>query len=388
MRSILAVIAVLAVAGCSPQPAAAPQAEAAPAALTAQIDGQRLHLETVASGLDRPLFVTAPVGDPRLFIVEKTGRIRILADQLVAETPFLDLSGLVSDGGEQGLLGLAFHPGYAENRFFVNYTDKEGDTRIVAYRVSSDAGRADPASARELLRIAQPYDNHNGGWLGFGPDGLLYVGVGDGGSGGDPQGNGQNKDSLLGKMLRIDVDGAEPYAIPPGNPFANGGGAPEIYLTGLRNPWRNSFDGDLLYIADVGQNAFEEINVVGLDAAGANLGWNTIEGTDCFPAGATCVQGGFHLPVHTYSHDDGCSITGGYVYRGEALPALQGRYFFADYCTGVLESFRYVDGAVTGLLKSPELGELGSFMSFGTDAAGELYLMRDDGRLLRLVPAT
>lgn len=363
-------------------------ATSAALAAPATIDGARIDFETFADGLRSPVVLTSPPGDERIFVVEKTGSILIFKAGARVETPFLDTEALVSSGGEQGLLGLAFHPDFANNgRFFVNYTDRQGDTQIVEYRAESDV--ADAQSARVLLSIDQPFGNHNGGWIGFGPDGLLYIGMGDGGSGGDPQGNGQNPDALLGKILRIDVDAAEPYGIPPGNPFANGGGAPEVFLLGVRNPWRNAFDGEMLYIADVGQSATEEITVVSVAAAaGENLGWNVIEGADCYPAGAVCVQGGFVMPVHTYSHDEGCSITGGYVYRGQAIPELAGRYFFADYCVGTLRSLRYANGIVTGVTDSADdLGPLGMVLSFGQDNAGELYVLTDAGVVLKMVRA-
>ncbi|MEQ1770747.1 MAG: PQQ-dependent sugar dehydrogenase [Devosia sp.] len=353
----------------------------------ATIDGIAVRFQQVLEGLERPVALMSPPGDERLFIAEKTGRILILTGQQEVDV-FLDLTKLVSTGNEQGLLGLAFDPNYQTNhRFLVNYTDKEGDTQIVAY--VADEIAADRDSAKTILTIRQPFDNHNGGWLGFGPDGLLYIGVGDGGSGGDPQGNGQNKDVLLGKMLRIDVNGNEPYAIPPGNPFAGGGGAPEVFLTGLRNPWRNSFDGDTLFLGDVGQNAIEEIDAVDLKAdVGANLGWNTLEGAACYPEGSMCVQGGFLMPIHTYSHDEGCSVTGGFVYRGKALPALDGRYFFADYCIGTLRSLRYADGVASGVTDAADtIGSVGPINAFGVDSEGELYVLTDDGFALKLVAA-
>lgn len=332
------------------------------------------RLETVADGLSVPVLATTPAGDPRLFIVEKTGRIRILDDGAVAAAPFLDISAKISTGGEQGLLGLAFHPGYAENgRFFVNYTDTEGDTRIVGYTVSADRDAADPASAQELLAVDQPYRNHNGGWIGFGPDGLLYVGMGDGGSGGDPQGNGQNPDVMLGKILTLDVDA---------------GGPPKVFASGVRNPWRNAFDGDDFYIADVGQNRWEEINVIPAGQPGLNLGWNTMEGPGCYDA-AVCDESTLVLPIHSYTHDEGCSITGGYVYRGAAIPALDGLYFFADYCAGVLHSLRKSgEGASDVTSYNDAFGSIGDVTSFGVDAAGELYVMTGVGALMKLVPAS
>jgi glucose/arabinose dehydrogenase len=344
-----------------------------------------VRFEKLITGLERPVALMAAPGGDRIFVVEKTGRILSYAADGSGEAAFLDVSTLVSRGNEQGLLGLAFHPDYATNhRFFINYTDRRGDTQIVAY--SSKDGVADPASARVLMSVDQPYPNHNGGWLGFGPDGYFYVGMGDGGAGGDPHGNGQNPNTLLGKVLRIDVDGGDPYAIPPGNPFATGGGAPEVFLLGLRNPWRNAFDGDELYIADVGQGAWEEIDVVSVKDGGANLGWNTLEGSACYPAGTMCVQGGFVMPVHVYSHAEGCSITGGLVYRGKALPNLAGRYFFADYCAGAAQALRYADGAATALINTgDDLGSLGSINAFGADAAGELYALTDQGEVLKMV---
>lgn len=344
--------------------------------------------KVVVEGLDQPVFVTAPPGDPRLFVVEQGGLIRILADGKVMEQPFLDLREQVRAGGERGLLGLAFHPDYASNgRFFVDFTDRNGDTQIAAYQVSEVPDVADPASAAVLLSIDQPAGNHNGGWLAFGPDGYLYIGMGDGGGGGDRFGNGQNPDTLLGAILRIDVDGGQPYAIPPENPFAGGGGAPEIFALGLRNPWRAAFDGNDLYIADVGQNAWEEVSVITTGDAGANLGWNVMEGLECYRA-ETCNQEGLVLPVHVYSHDLGCSITGGYVYRGSAIPDLAGTYFFGDYCSGGVYSFRYEGGAASEVTNwSDSWGSVGSITSFGVDSAGELYITLAEGMLLKIVPA-
>lgn len=364
---------------------------AAAFAQSAEIDGVTVTTELVAENLGNPVFLTSPPDDTRLFVVDQAGRILILSEGAVREEPFLDIGDLVSGGGEQGLLGLAFHPRYAENgRFFVDYTDVNGDTQIVEYRASSDPNLADSKSATTLLSIDQPYSNHNGGWIAFGPDGYLYIGMGDGGSGGDPQGNGQNLDSLLGKMLRIDVDGARPYAIPPANPFAKGGGAPEIFLTGLRNPWRNAFDGKDLYIADVGQNAYEEIDVVTIADAGANLGWNTMEGLHCFQPRSGCDETGLVLPIHEYEHPEGCSITGGYVYRGKAIPEIAGRYFFGDYCSGAVYALRYADGRAGDVvdLSAAGLGSLGSINSFGLDSAGELYILLGDGSVRKIVRAS
>jgi glucose/arabinose dehydrogenase len=332
-----------------------------------------IRLEPVAQGLDSPLLVTAPAGDPRLFVVEQTGRILILVDGAVQPAPFLDVSDRISVGGERGLLGLAFHPDYASNgRFFVNYTDADGNTQVVGYTASGDA--ADPASATPLFSVDQPFGNHNGGWLGFGPDGLLYVGMGDGGAGGDPGNRAQDPQQLLGKILRLDVDA---------------GTAPEIFATGVRNPWRMAFDGDNLYVADVGQVAHEEISVITTADAGANLGWKVMEGLACYEA-ATCDTSGFVLPILTYGHDSGrCSITGGLVYRGAALPALTGQYFFSDFCDGHIRSLTYADGQAIGETDwTDQLGAQGQVTSFGTDSAGELYVMTIDGNLSKLVPAS
>ena len=349
------------------------------------LDGTTLTLQLVASGLDAPLFLTSPPGDPRLFVVEQAGRVRILTDDAAA-APFLDIAAQISSGGERGLLGLAFHPDYAANgRFFLYYTDPQGDITLASMRAASAPDRADPASLQVLLTIGhRQAANHNGGWIGFGPDGLLYAGVGDGGGAGDRRGNAQHRARLLGKILRLDVDSGTPYAIPPGNPFAAGGGAPEIFALGLRNPWRNAFDGTSLYIADVGQNGWEEVNVVSTADGGVNLGWNRMEGADCFRATA-CDQTGLTLPVHAYDHDTGCSITGGYVYRGAALPALQGRYFFGDFCTGALMSLRYAKGQASDITTTP--GSLGTLTSFGQDSTGEIYILTAEGTVSRLIAA-
>jgi glucose/arabinose dehydrogenase len=330
-------------------------------------------LEVVADGLSQPLYATAPAGDPRLFVVEQAGTIRIVKNGNVAAEPFLDVSDLIQSGGERGLLGLAFHPDYAANgTFYVNYTDREGDTQVVEYAVSDDPSVADPDPSRTLLSVEQPYRNHNGGWIAFGPDGLLYIGMGDGGSGGDPQGNGQDPNALLGKILRMDVDA---------------GGDAEVFAIGVRNPWRNAFDGDDFYVADVGQRAWEEISVITLDDEGANLGWNIMEGFECFEPEQGCDQSGLVLPVHAYAHSEGCSITGGYVYRGSAIPEIAGLYFFADYCSGILSSFRFDgEGASEGLSYADVFGNLGPITSFGLDSANELYLTTQDGRLMKFVP--
>lgn len=349
-----------------------------------------LAVEEVASGLESPVYLTAPAGDPRLFIVEQVGRIRIVEDDVLRSEPFLDLTGVVNAGGERGLLSLAFHPSYATNgMFYVDYTDRNGDTRVERYSVSADGNRADPASAKLVLAVAQPYGNHNGGHVLFGPDGMLYITLGDGGSGGDPLGSGQDTGTLLGALLRIDVDREDPYAIPQDNPFADGtGGRGEIWAYGLRNPWRVAFDSvdRLLYIADVGQNQWEEIDVEPDSAAGVNYGWNIMEAGHCYAA-PSCNQEGLTMPVAEYDHSGGnCSVTGGFVYRGSAIPSIQGHYFYSDYCGGWLRSFRY-DGGVAVDMRRWEVGNLGPVTSFGRDGAGELYVLSQNGTASRIIAA-
>jgi glucose/arabinose dehydrogenase len=343
--------------------------------------------QKIAAGLHKPVYLThAGDGSGRLFIVEQPGRISIVQDGERRLDPFLDIRDLVNDEStEQGLLGLAFSPDYANNgQFFIHYSDENGDTTIMRYSVSSDPNRADPDSAQLVLQVDQPYANHNGGDLVFGPDGYLYIGLGDGGSQGDPQGNGQNLNALLGKMLRIDVS-QEPYGIPPDNPFINRAGArPEVWAYGLRNPWRYSFDretGDL-YIADVGGNAYEEVNFQPASShGGEDYGWNFLEGSHEFRGQA---PDGLILPIAEYSHEEGgCSITGGYVYRGPSLPGLNGVYFFGDYCSGY----------IWGLMRTAE-GDWAklnlwntsfNISSFGEDEAGELYVMDHGGEVQQIV---
>ncbi len=322
-----------------------------------------------------------PDGSGRLFVVEQGGTVRLLRDGTLGATPFLDLRALVATGGERGLLGLAFHPRYAQNRtFYVNYTRVgDGATVIASFRAdAADPHRADPASRREVLVVAQPYENHNGGALRFGPDGHLYIGLGDGGSGNDPGNRAQDPQELLGKMLRIDVDGSAPYAIPSGNAYPQGGGRPEIWASGLRNPWRFAFDrltGDL-YIGDVGQDTQEEIDFLPAGTAGgANLGWRVVEGTVCtgLPGGGACPPRPYAAPILTYGHDEGCSVTGGVVYRGRKVPVLYGRYVYADFCSGrIFAAARDRDGTWrTEVLASSDSGQ--RITAFGEDADGEVY---------------
>lgn len=348
----------------------------------------RLAVQALQDRYDQPVFVTSPVGDGRLFVVDQPGRIWIVQNGDALREPFLDIRNITTFGGEQGLLGLAFHPDFARNgRFFINHTDRNGDTRVAEYRVSSaNPNVADPASGVTMISIPDPAGNHNGGWLGFGPDGYLYIANGDGGGGGDPFDNGQNLNGLFAKILRIDVNQMSPYSIPPTNPYARGGGQPEAFFTGLRNPWRVAFDGNNIYIADVGQGAWEEINVVTTAQGGANFGWSVMEGTHCYDA-RTCNNSGFVMPVYEYSHTSGgCSVTGGYVYRGSAIPEIQGQYFFGDYCAGFVRSFRYANGAATEVIDwTSQLGDVGNITSFGVDAAGELYITSTNGRVYKIV---
>jgi len=346
-----------------------------------------VKLVKVVDGLDRPVAIVAAPGDARrrLFIVEQhAGTIRVLENGVLAKAPFATISG-ISTGNEQGLLGLAFHPQFATNgRLYVNYTTRDKATHIDEYRVSADGNAVDMTTKRELAVIAQPYSNHNGGHLEIGPDGRLYTGMGDGGAANDPQGNGQNPRALLGKLLRFDLDATSP--------------APEIVHRGLRNPWRFAFDratGDL-FIGDVGQNLWEYVHVVTHgDTRVHNFGWNIVEGTHCFDpdpgAGkAACDTSGLTLAVVEYPHEQGCSITGGRVYRGKAVTALTGRYFYADFCTGLLRSFVWQDGAVREHWDwksaiDPE-GVLAQVSSFGEDADGELYIVSLAGAIYRFAP--
>lgn len=353
-------------------------------------------LQEIGAGLGFPLYLTSPPGDERVFIVERFGTIRIRKpDGFVAE-PFLNISGQVSTDGERGLLGMAFPPDYATSgRFVVHYTNLEGDTRVSLFRVSANPDAADPLSETVLLAEDQPFSNHNGGQITFGPDGFLYIGLGDGGSSGDPDNRAQRLDEPLGSILRIDIAAPSPtgapYSVPADNPFTQTPAArSEIWSYGLRNPWRFSFDratGDL-YIGDVGENAWEEVNwSPAAEGAGraVNYGWNRMEGRHCF-TDDDCDQTGLALPVLEYGHDIGCSVTGGYVYRGTAIPELQGHYFYGDFCGGFVRSFRVEGGAVVDEFDWPTLRPGGTVSSFGEDAAGELYVLVGEGRVFKIVP--
>lgn len=358
-----------------------------------------LSLEPLVGGLERPLFLThAGDGSGRLFVVEQAGRVRVIRDGRLLEPPFLDIRALVGSGAnEQGLLSIAFHPQYHANGvFYVDYTDVHGDTVIARYRVSDDADEADARSAETVLWVDQPATNHNGGLLRFGPGGYLYIGMGDGG-GGTGSRNGQALDTVLGKILRIDVDRpgeSAPYAIPADNPFVDVAGArPEIWLSGLRNPWRFSFDpaDGTLVIGDVGAAVWEELTIVPAGVGGLNLGWNVFEGSRCNVAGELCAELGLDRtadlawPALSYRHGSGeCAITGGHVYRGDALAALRGVYLFADYCSGRIWGL-VRDDAGRVLLSEPLDTDL-RISSFGLDEAGELYVV-DLGGAVYLVRA-
>ena len=345
----------------------------------------RLRLELLADGLEDPIGLTvAGDGSGRLFVNERDGLVRVIGpDGRLRGQPFVDLTNRISAGGERGLLGLAFHPNFVANRrLFVHYSRAgDGSTVVSELTAAADLQSADPGSERVLFTVPDPFGNHNGGQLAFGPDGYLYIGLGDGGGGGDPLRNGQNTEALLGKILRIDVDtrdGGREYGIPTDNPFGPqgsipGGGAPEIWAFGLRNPWRFSFDpdGGDLYIADVGQGSWEEIDRQPADSTGGeNYGWNVMEGRHCF--GDDCDQTGYVKPIAEYSHDLGCSVTGGYVYRGTVQPDLQGVYVFGDFCSGLIFTLQVDEGTI-----DPKLVlESGlNITAFGMDEDGEIYVV-------------
>ena len=356
----------------------------------------RIRLSVRATGLSRPVFVTsARDGTGRMFIVEQTGRILVVDGGVVQRTPFLSITTQVSKGSEQGLLGLAFHPGFRTNRkLYVNYTNTAGDTLIREFRTSSsNPNVVDGRTGRTLLKIDQPYANHNGGMLAFGRDGYLYIGMGDGGGGGDPQDRAQNVNSLLGKMLRIDVNGTtstRAYRIPSSNPYVGITGRDEIWQKGLRNPWRFSFDraNGNLWIGDVGQNAWEEVDRAIRTSSGPgrkiNWGWDDMEGRHCYEPMSGCRTSGRTLPVAEYSHANGrCAVTGGYVYRGTAIPALVGGYVFADYCSGeiwVISATASSPATKTLLLDTPY-----QISGFGESNGGELYVLDLNGAMYLIV---
>jgi glucose/arabinose dehydrogenase len=358
--------------------------------------GVHLGLSRIVGGLSQPLLVTnAGDGSGRLFVVEQTGRIRIIKGGRLVATPFLDLSASVSHASEQGLLGLAFHPNYRSNgKLYVSYTDRNGTSIIREYHVlASNRDRVDGSSGRTLLRLQQPYANHNGGNIAFGPDGDLYIGFGDGGSAGDPGNRAQNLGTLLGKLLRIDVNrrtGTLPYGIPSSNPFVGRSGLDQIWAYGLRNPWRWSFDratGDL-WIGDVGQDRWEEVDraLASSDrnaGRGLNFGWKVMEASHCYSPSSGCSRTGKTLPLTEYGHTGGrCSVTGGFVYRGSVYPDLVGAYLFADYCSG--EIWYVSRGAERGTVPTLALDSGALITSFGQDEAGELYIADGNGSVYRL----
>ncbi len=336
-----------------------------------------MALEPFAEGVGTVQAIATPPGDDRVYLGVKEGIVLEVDDG--GARRFLDISDRVGSLSlEQGLLGLAFHPGYAENgRLFVHYTDREGDTVVAEYQAG------DGGDERVLLGYDQPAPNHNGGMLEFGPDGYLWVGLGDGGGAGDQFENGQDPATPLGTLLRLDVDAAEPYAIPPDNPFVAGGGLPEVWAYGLRNPWRFAFDGGLLYVADVGQAEWEEVDVVDAADPGLNYGWPVVEGRSCF-AVPECDPDDYVEPVVAYRHDEGCSVTGGYVYRGRAMPELDGHYVYGDYCRGWLRSFRHDRGDAAD--QREWLTGIGQLLTFGLDGEGELLVATADGTVHRIVP--
>lgn len=338
------------------------------------------------------VYLTAPRGDARQFIVDRRGRVLVLENGAVRTTPFLDISARTGAVGEGGLLSIAFDPQYATNgHVYAVYVAPDNVITLERFTLGSNPNALDPASGVPILRIPHPdYTNHYGGQLAFGPDGFLYLSTGDGGGAGDPRGNGQDYLSLLGKLLRIDVRGAtaaRPYQIPESNPFiAMSSRRGEIWALGLRNPWRFAFDDNRLYIADVGQAQREEVNISSTGTGGLNYGWNIMEGSACYNA-ATCNAAGLTLPVYEYEHGagnvNGCSITGGEVYRGSRIPYLAGHYLFSDFCGGYLKSLRYT-GSGTPAVTTWSVAKVGGVVSFGRDGSGELYVIASSGRIYRI----
>jgi glucose/arabinose dehydrogenase len=405
-----AAIVVVVLVACSSQLVSPQPASVAPTATSTSLDasalpgasaslGPRFDPSHVAVTLMRyvhvaggPLAIVAPPdGSGRLFIAAQDGRIWIVSKGVVSGTPLLDIGGRITSGGERGLLGIAVHPRFpADPRVFIDYTDTDGNTVVSSFRLdSADGSRLDPSSERIIFTTLQPFPNHNGGALTFGPDGDLYISLGDGGSEGDPLGNGQRRDTTLGKILRIDVDhpaGGRAYGIPANNPFiGNPSSRPEIWLYGLRNPWRMSFDratGDL-WIGDVGQDKWEEVDVAPAGKGGLNFGWNRMEGLHCYSPATGCDTAGLTMPVAEYGHGPECAVIGGFVYRGAAFPVLQGGYLFADYCSGTIFA---IPADATRPRSPVVVGKTsGGVSGFGEDGAGELYLANLDGTISKVV---
>lgn len=361
----------------------APATTIAPTTTRASLQG--LSLQTVVDELIQPVLLLSPPNDSRRFVLERTGVISIInqAGSLSAE-PFLDLRDRVNSGGiEQGLLGMAFHPDYSDNgRFFVYYYRLGSEqTQLSEFAVTDDPNRADSASERPLITFDKPTTRHNGGMVLFGPDGYLWMSLGEGGA---ASVNSQDPFRLLSAILRLDVDTGDPYGIPPDNPFVDGEGAPEVWAKGLRNPWRFTIDENLLYVADVGHSDYEEIDVVPLNGGPYNFGWLRMEGTHCFQRGCDPMAENLTLPIHEYTHAEGCSITGGYVYRGSAIPEANGHYFYADWCGQWVRSFRFTDGEVAD--HQTRFEDAGQINSFGVDSEGELYLLTYEGAVKKIVP--
>ena len=384
-----------AAASSAPASPASPVSPGSPVSPAFNPNNITISLRTIASGFSSPLLVTnAGDGSNRLFVIEQGGRIKIIKNGSVLATPFLDIHKGISSGGERGLLGLAFHPNFKSNhKLYVNFTNSSGDTAINEYRVTANANRVSTTTARRILTIDQPYANHNGGNLAFGPDGYLYIGMGDGGSAGDPGNRAQNVNSLLGKILRININGtsgSRQYRIPSSNPYVGRTGRDEIWARGLRNPWRWSFDRSTgnLWIGDVGQNRYEEIDRSTKGSRGAgwgvNYGWHVMEGRHCYVPASGCNKTGKTLPIVEYTHTYGCSVTGGFVYRGSAYPMLRGGYFFGDFCSGriwTISAGARSPATRTFLYRSPNI----TISSFGESESRELYVVDYGGRVLRVI---
>jgi glucose/arabinose dehydrogenase len=344
-----------------------------------------LDLEVVSDEFSQPVLLVSPPGSSRRFVVERVGTVWELDDDgRRSLEPFIDVEDRVNPGGiEQGLLGLAFHPEFADNgRIFIYYYHGEASTRLTELAVEPDGVVVDTSTEKVMMTFDKPTGRHNGGMLEFGPDGMLYLSLGEGGAAST---HSQNPETHLSSILRLDPDSGDPYGIPPDNPFVNGGGAPEVWAFGLRNPWRFAIDAETrsIYIADVGHERFEEINVVSLDEAGQNFGWIRMEASSCFQSGCDPVSEGLTLPVHEYSHDEGCSVIGGRVYRGSAIPELAGTYFYSDWCGGFLRSFSWNGSIATN--HTEWLTDIGQVNSFGVDDAGELYVLTWEGIVARIV---